>query len=475
VKFKYKLMFTIILLLCLSFGCGGTLLIDRSAESAINQSVENSLSDYMRIQNSLSLATSNGENSLQDFYKSLGNLYINEYSGCVGVQVLNKEKNYIAYSDGTEIAFHSTALSDDDGKQCQTTIWNENNKYYLQVSGLFYVQTGKLTSEASPYVLSTIYDITNIYDTRTREKNIFHYIMLIMTAAGSLASIIIATLLTRPLEKLRTAMKGMSEGDTGSRLSIHTNDEIEDLSVGFNHMADTIESNISELTDSMNRQEEFMGSFAHELKTPMTSIIGYADLIRSHEMSAEEITEASGYIFSEGRRLESLSLKLLELLVAKNQEPNMVAANPADVIAKVVNIVSPTLTQEQIKLKSTCENSLVMMDMDLFQSLITNLVDNARKAMDGKGEIHILGRSKDSKYIIRIKDNGRGMNEEELAHITEAFYRADKSRSRAQGGAGLGLAICSRIVEMHGAALKFKSEPGRGTIVTIILTEVGKA
>jgi signal transduction histidine kinase len=189
-------------------------------------------------------------------------------------------------------------------------------------------------------------------------------------------------------------------------------------------------------------------------------------------MNAEETNEAANYIFSEGKRLESLSLKLLELLVVKNEDTILQPADPAAVIKNVVNITKPELTKANIDLKSTCRKGNCMLDNDLFQSLIINIVDNARKAMDNGGDIHISGTVKDDKYVIIIKDNGRGMPPEEIDRISEAFYRVDKSRSRAQGGAGLGLSICSKIAEIHNATLKFKSEVGRGTVVTISLKQV---
>ena len=88
---------------------------------------------------------------------------------------------------------------------------------------------------------------------------------------------------------------------------------------------------------------------------------------------------------------------------------------------------------------------------------------------------HVAGTVRDDNYVIIIKDNGRGMPPEEITRISEAFYRIDKSRSRAQGGAGLGLAICSKIAEIHQAKIKYKSAVGRGTVVTITLPNIKEA
>ena len=100
-----------------------------------------------------------------------------------------------------------------------------------------------------------------------------------------------------------------------------------------------------------------------------------------------------------------------------------------------------------------------------------NLLDNARKAIDEgqKGEISLLGRRCDDGYEILVIDNGCGMEQEELAKITEAFYMVDKSRSRKKGGAGLGLAVCSEILRLHGGLLEFVSQPGQGTCARVWL------
>lgn len=212
-----------------------------------------------------------------------------------------------------------------------------------------------------------------------------------------------------------------------------------------------------------------MGSFAHELKTPMTSIIGYADLLRSHELSDDERQEAANYIFSEGRRLESLSLKLLDLLVLKKQDFELREESPSAIISGIVHTMKPALLKRGITIKYRCENGSCMLEPDLVKSLLINLIDNARKAMDSGGIIFLLSEMTDTGCRIQVVDNGRGIPKAELSRITEAFYRVDKSRSRAQGGVGLGLALCSEIVKLHKGDMQFKSAVGKGTSITVSL------
>ena len=103
------------------------------------------------------------------------------------------------------------------------------------------------------------------------------------------------------------------------------------------------------------------------------------------------------------------------------------------------------------------------------QSLLVNLLDNARKALEHGGNIYLAADWQEDFLRIRILDNGRGMPPEALARLTEAFYRVDKSRARAQGGAGLGLALCQKIAALHGGSIAFASREGGGTCVTVLL------
>lgn len=152
-----------------------------------------------------------------------------------------------------------------------------------------------------------------------------------------------------------------------------------------------------------------MGSFAHELKTPMTSIIGYADLMRSQALDEEEQQEAAEYIFSEGRRLESLSLKLLDLLVLKKKDFELRPTNLQTVIEGAVHTALPSMADKNISLKGRYDDGFCLMESDLVKSLIINLIDNAKKAIDDSGNILVVGRLTEEGCLITVADTGRGM------------------------------------------------------------------
>lgn len=468
-KFKHKLVLCMVVLLGLSFGLEGTILIHRSFKTSLSSTIDSDLLNYESIQSTLLIAVDT--NSVSS-YIDMSNI-INQLSA----QGNSNRKNIILRNSDMEVvsimnsSFTYKEMKPSDENTCNSIIWRENNNYYLQLCSSMDINTENLDISQ----MDIVYDITSVYAARAQEQNTFRLLLIAIFVVGSITSMIAASLLTKPLEKLSSLAQHISHGDYSARLHIHSGDEIEALANDFNNMADTIEDNISELHFSMEKQEQFMGSFAHELKTPMTSIIGYADLLRSQNMSEDETNEAANYIFSEGKRLESLSLKLLDLLVVKNQETILTPTDPALAVRNVINVMKPELAKEHITLKSSCRKGCCMMDIDLFQSLIINIIDNARKAIDDNGLIHVAGTVRDDNYVIIIKDNGRGMPPEEITRISEAFYRIDKSRSRAQGGAGLGLAICSKIAEIHQAKIKYKSAVGRGTVVTITLPNIKEA
>lgn len=212
-----------------------------------------------------------------------------------------------------------------------------------------------------------------------------------------------------------------------------------------------------------------MGAFAHELKTPMTSIIGFADLLRQGNLDESTRMMAAEYIFSEGHRLERLSFKLLELLLLQKDGIRPKNVWLGNFVGEVDRALAPVLEQKNIRLICKAEQTRVALEPDLVKSLLYNLVDNASKAMDNGGIIAVRAAAIPGGCQFQVVDNGRGMEQAELAKITEAFYRVDKARSRSQGGAGLGLSLCKQIAALHNGSISFESAPGKGTRVTVTL------
>ena len=312
-------------------------------------------------------------------------------------------------------------------------------------------------------------DISAIYAQRDQQLDIYRKVFIVVAAVGGAVCWALAYWLTQPLSALSAASKRFAAGNLSYRAKVTAEDELGMLTCDFNAMAEKLEENIATIRSSAARQESFMGNFAHEMKNPMTSIIGYAELIRSQTLTESEQMDAANYIFSEGKRLESLSLKLLDILVVKKKDVEFSAARPAQLIGGMVQHLERVYAEQGIILRCKCQDGYCLLEPELVKSLLANLLDNARKAMDRGGNIYVLSQMTEQGCLIKVADNGRGIPEEELSRITEAFYRVDKSRSRAQGGVGLGLALCSEIVRLHNGSMQFESRLGNGTCVTVEL------
>ncbi len=332
--------------------------------------------------------------------------------------------------------------------------------------------TALVRTNANPLQLDILYDVSSVYAARQMQVRTYQSIFLLLLVIGGVSAWLVSWVLTKPLFRLGRAAKKLGAGMLDTRVRRLPNDEIGELGEEFNRMADRLSENITELKEAMERQEQFMGSFAHELKTPMTSIIGYADLLRTQSLDDEDAQEAANYIFSEGKRLESLSLKLLDLLLMKHQNLTLHPTPMAPMIEALTAHLKPVYQENGITLQSRCAPGVCPLEPDLFRSVLINLLDNARKALPNGGNIYVRGEHSAEGYRIRVLDNGRGMPPEAIRHLTEAFYRVDKSRSRAQGGVGLGLTLCSRILELHSGTIVFTSREGNGTCVTVCLPEV---
>ena len=185
--------------------------------------------------------------------------------------------------------------------------------------------------------------------------------------------------------------------------------------------------------------------------------------------------ECAGYIFREGKRLEALSGKLMELIVLDRQDFPLRAASMRLFLEQAGNAMRPAMEQAGLRLDIDAEEAPAIIEPDLMKSVCLNLLDNARKATPSGGSVTLTGRAGEGGYLIQVTDTGMGIPAEELGRITEPFYMVDKSRARAQGGAGLGLALCRRIVELHGGTMEFDSAPGEGATVRICLKGGGGA
>lgn len=460
-KFFWKIFFAFIALMTVGFSVFGMLIVSQSFRNSLEKEIEEGNRENRMFQ----LAFEVNMNSLSENYRT--EKIVRDLAESVIGNLDNQEYSYRLYRE-QDLIFESSP--EQIGHQLFEQLGEDNCIYQVLESGeqKYLIFVCKSIMSGRLYYLESVKNITALYQERDDLYVQYRVVMLALIATSSIIIFILTHVLTRSVIKLSDTTRQFAQGDYGVRADVKSEDEIGTLAKDFNQMAESLNQKMEELTLAAQKQEDFTASFAHELKTPLTSIIGYADMLRTMDMSREETMEASHYIYSQGKRLESLSFKLLELIVTKNQDYQMKPLPVEELIKEVKISVSKALEKKQVTLHEKMENGIVWGEKDLLVSLFTNLIDNARKALPEGGNIWLKGRKVKKGYEIRVKDNGCGMPREELDKITEAFYMVDKSRSRKEGGAGLGMTLCRRIVEVHGAKWYIRSEEGKGTEIWVV-------
>ena len=460
-KFRCKIALALVCLLSLLFGGGSSALISLSFQSALAREQAAAKASYDQLLHTFQLVERvEVWSQPQDAVQVVQQLSAQGGQSWAALSLTTGEDVLLTQGVPAQGFLDLSGLV--DPSHCAQGAFAHYDKHYLQL-------TGQLDIQGSPLLLNVAYDISPIYQTRQQQQETFGKIFAALLAICALLSYTAARLLTHPLDKLAQAAQALAAGDLARRSGVTGRDEIGALAREFDAMAARQQEHIAALQATMEGQDRFIGSFTHELKTPMTSILGYADLLRRGTLSPAEQAQATNYIFSEAKRLERLSLKLLDLYLAEHQTPELLPASPAALLRDLTAPLTPVLAQEGITLVVQGEEGLCLLEPDLFRSLALNLLDNARKAVDGPGTITAAVALTDQGCTLTVQDTGRGMPPEALAHLTEAFYRVDKSRSRAQGGAGLGLTLCDRIAALHQGQLHLDSQPGQGTTVTVTL------
>ena len=474
-SFFWKIFFSTILIASATFSIGSYYLIDSQFRSSLSREIaaafeENDILRYSLTHEFETVYTM--PNHSEQFYEELlmaekqiiqkvaQSVTINTSKGTIPFRLNDSSFQTVFSSSNIDVDNHMLKQLASDQKGYE--IVKSGSNYYLHTAG-------PLTYHGEVLYLENFRNITFLFKNRSEQYKSFYYLVLTMIIACGVIVFIVIRWLTKPLKHLSRATKQIANGHFDQRVKIQSRDEIGRLSKDFNKMAVKLEQTVEELRDASRRQEDFIGSFAHELKTPLTSMIGYADMLRSKKMNQEQIMISANYIFEEGKRLESLSMKLMEMIVLKKQNFAMQQIFAKRYFDEIRGVIQPALGEEKIELITMAEEAILQIEPDLMKTVCLNLLDNARKSMDCGGKIIFSGRWVEEEYRISVEDTGKGIEESELSKITEAFYMVDKSRARAQGGAGLGLAICADIVKMHHARMEFTSRPGKGTCVAIRL------
>lgn len=235
------------------------------------------------------------------------------------------------------------------------------------------------------------------------------------------------------------------------------------------------ESRLAKKKENLTKSQEiFIGDMAHEMKTPLTAILAFAEILSvKTDITDEERRTYSEYIYEEAVRLKDMSEKLLQLVRFQGTNLEKKVISLKDVIQEVLTAECLICEKEGIAIESRlCEGSLKG-ERDLLKSLFYNLIDNARKASKENGKILVSMENDRKKIKVQVIDYGMGIPKEEIGNIMKPFYIVGKAVSKKQRGTGLGLSLCRRIIDFHNGGLEIKSQIGKGSIFTVYFSAEG--
>lgn len=320
--------------------------------------------------------------------------------------------------------------------------------------------------------LDYAHDITNlIADQKSLSLQISFWVLVGLTVSAAGLYVLIRQAL-RPLGLLSTQAQAIAKGRYQHRITVQRGDEIGQLAVDFNHMAEAIQANMELLQRGVTEREAFIASLAHEFKTPLTSIMGYASLLQHYDLEEKDVEQALSFIHSESKRLDGMSKKLLELFRLGNGEAlNKQQVDVSSLMQQLKIISQFSLDRKGQTLEIICSVSTVTVDPELFLVLLSNLVENASKASENDAVIRFTVYTEDSFVVFCVEDHGCGVPEKHLTNVFQPFFMLDSARDRKKNGHGLGLSLSKAIATAHNGSIYMKSRLNGGTSVYTLVPD----
>lgn len=470
-KFWKKIFLNTIILTMILINCGGFIVIERIHKRNLDRAISEGIENQKNIINSIYLnydSTYNEFQNLEDVFNIIlkSYIYTNDYN-LINILIYDSENILIASSNreiGGGIKPESLSLSERN-----FMIETINEEKILSVGSVF-----KVGNNEFKLVFSR--SINDIYIDRKVNYKFFIFIDIILNIILITIMYVISKHLTKPIVEIANASIDISMGDYNKRVKwSDSNDEVGILSNNFNEMMDVLELKIKELNELNEEKERFINNFTHEIKTPITSIIGYSDLLLNGNINEDIRIKALKYINNEGKRIENLTSSLMKLILIKAGNLEKKHVSISQCVNRAISSLTYKANEKGIIFTSDVSEGNMEGDVQLIITLVVNLIDNAIKACKNGGIINISNKI-DSKenYKLIITDNGIGISQEDLEKIKEPFYMVDKSRGRSENSLGLGLALCNEICRLYNIDFKINSELGKGTTVTLIFKMEGK-
>ena len=296
--------------------------------------------------------------------------------------------------------------------------------------------------------------------------------LLVAVVGSFIVTTRLVSSITKPLQDIAKEMLKVKGDYTELNFEHCQYPEINVIADTTMKMSKNVKDYLNQIEKERMIRQEFFSNASHELKTPITSIQGYAELLESG-MIQDEATKAdfASRIKKEAVRMTGLinDILMISRLEAKEAEVTFSDVRVSVLLEEIIDSLKPQAAEAQVFVHVDCQPLMIHANLQQMRELLTNLISNAIKYNRPGGQVWINIRETDGQMVIRVKDNGVGIPSDSLDRIFERFYRVDKGRSRKQGGTGLGLSIVKHIVNFYHGTIHVSSEPDMGSEFTVFL------
>ncbi|KRL03946.1 sensor histidine kinase [Liquorilactobacillus oeni] len=323
-------------------------------------------------------------------------------------------------------------------------------------------------------VISVGAKVSSLQESFTKIQRNLGYVLLFSALLGALISYFLAHYITKRISKLRNAARAVASGDFDVNLVDHKRDELDDLAKDFNQMTSSLKQSNEEIKRQEQKRRQFMADAAHEMRTPLTTINGLLEGLAYDAIPEESKEKSIELMRNETRRLIRLVNENLDYEKIRSGQIEL-KKTTFDAMQAIHNVAAQLKKKAQgagdgIEVVGPTKLN-VFADYDRFVQIIFNITQNAIQFTEN-GVIRISAERGYNSSILRVADNGIGMNEEQLKNIWERYYKADISRKNTKyGESGLGLSIVQQLMEQHNGKVEVTSKPGEGSTFTLIFPD----
>lgn len=276
----------------------------------------------------------------------------------------------------------------------------------------------------------------------------------------------------KPLQEISAVIRKADFGKEKIEFQNYSYSELQEITDALQTMNNQIAKNLENLEREKQIRQEFFTNASHELKTPLTSIRGYSELLRQHAITdPDQIDHCLDCVLKESDHMTKLINDILTIskLEAKDYVVQKSHIKLKDLLENVLNSLSVQAKAMNLDIDASCENVTVYANLDHIQGILYNLISNAIKYNKPNGNIIIIIKERLDNILIKVMDTGIGISKEDQEKVFQRFYRVDKQRSKIVAGTGIGLAIVKHIVQFYNGSISLKSKVNEGTSIEISL------